>query len=146
MREATGSAAAAAAEQHVHQQEHAPGAQSPCLPRSGMACFGEHVAVRACGREVGMSTYCEWIGPTITPPLRPALAARTWEQRLAAQQLRQDAPHRPQVDRRPVVAARQQQLGRTVPPRHHILGHQLAAVHVSARLRSAWGEGVGGEF
>jgi hypothetical protein len=58
--------------------------------------------------------------PLRPPPRRPihwpqhAPLAPTWEQRLAGQQLREDAAHRPHVDLGVVVLSAQQQLGRPV--------------------------------
>ena len=46
------------------------------------------------------------------------------EQRLAAQQLREDAAHGPHVDGEGVLVAGEQQLGRAVPPRDDVLGHE----------------------
>mmetsp|Transcript_10913 Transcript_10913/g.27526 ORF Transcript_10913/g.27526 Transcript_10913/m.27526 type:complete len:305 (+) Transcript_10913:506-1420(+) len=48
-----------------------------------------------------------------------------WEQGLPPQKLRKDAANRPNVDGCCVLGAAQQQLGRPVPPRHHVLRHVL---------------------
>ena len=50
------------------------------------------------------------------------------EQRLPPQELREDAPHGPHVNRTRVLVARQQKLRSSVPPRHHILRHELPLV------------------
>eukprot|EP00982_Pelagococcus_subviridis_P008865 30883-Pelagococcus_subviridis.AAC.4 len=47
------------------------------------------------------------------------------EQRLASEQLREDAPHAPHVDRGGVFRAREQELGRAVPSRDDVLGEEV---------------------
>ena len=46
------------------------------------------------------------------------------EEGLPAQNLGQDAPHRPDINRARVILAAEQQLRRPVPPRDHVLGHE----------------------
>jgi hypothetical protein len=62
------------------------------------------------------------------------------EQRPPTQQLSQDAAHAPHVDCSRVVVAGQQQLGRTVPARDHVLSHEVAlgAVRRRGGRRGRW--------
>ena len=50
------------------------------------------------------------------------------EERFAAQQLGEDASDRPDIDGGPVVLVLDEELGRAVPPRRHILGEVLLRV------------------
>lgn len=52
-------------------------------------------------------------------------ALRPGEHGLPPEDLGEDAAHGPDVDRGPVVVAREQQLGGAVPARDHVLGHKL---------------------
>ena len=57
------------------------------------------------------------------------------EEGFPAEHLREDAPHGPDVDGRAVVLGLAEQLGRAVPPRHHVFG-ELARVVVDAARQS----------
>jgi hypothetical protein len=73
-------------------------------------------------REVGLAHGAE----DVDDELELVQALGSWEDRLAAKQLREYAPHRPDVNGRAVVVAAEQQLGCPVPAGHHVLRHELA--------------------
>ena len=75
-------------------------------------CWQESVSARRWGQEVG---------DTLEDLRELVLRVRAGEQRAPRRHLHEDAPDGPDVDRRGVLACAEQDLGRTVPQRHHVV-------------------------
>ena len=55
------------------------------------------------------------------------------KERLSPEQLGEDTTDAPHIDSARVLGAREQQLGRAIPPRHDVLRHELGRLRVHER-------------